>query len=106
MEKFINYFTPKGKQNLFEKQKTSAFIIIGFFGVLISIIMTVKALIIHSENFVLDIMPTVILALFITVNLFILKKTNIQLVGNIFSTGIVLLIAGAINIINKDIYIL
>ena len=106
MKKIISYFTPKSEQSFFEKQKTNAFIIIAFIGLLIAFIRITQSIILPDENFFVNMLSLVLLTVFIIVNLIILKKTNIRITGNIFSVGIVVLLAVAVNILNKDISIL
>jgi len=106
MKKVIQYFTPKEKQSFLDKQKTSAFIVIGILGLLLALIRLIAILASPNENFILDLFSISLLFSFITINLFILRKTNIKIVGNIFAIGLVLVIAGSINTLNEDISIL
>ncbi len=103
MRKIIQYFTPKTKQSLLDKQKTSAFIIIGLIGIILASVKLIGTIASHNKNFIIDLFSIFLILTFVTINLFILKKTNIRIVGNIFALGLVLLIAGAINTVNEDI---
>jgi len=106
MSKIINYFTPEIEQNIFNQQKTKAFIVIGFISIVLASIMILKSILFTEEFNAFILFPAILILIFVVINLFILKYKGIILVGNIFSIGIVTLIALSSNIISKDLTIL
>jgi len=56
-----------------------------------------------ADDFAFSMMVSIFITVFIIINLFILKNTNIKIAGNIFSVGLVLLIAASLNVLNKDV---
>ncbi len=106
MKKIINYFSPKIEQSLFEKQKTNAFLIIVFIILFIALTITIKGFFLSGKQVWTNVFMTSLLYTFITINLFILKKSGIKLAGNIFSIGIIVLAVIPMNIINNDTSIL
>ena len=105
MKKILQYFTPPVETSLFEKQKTNALIILGLFSVLLGLVMIIASIATSSDNLSLSVIIPFSMIVFITFNLFFLKKTNINISGNIVSIGIVLIMAISINIFNDDITI-
>ncbi len=106
MNKIISFFYPKGEVNLFDRHKTKAFIYIQVLGFFLISFLIIFTLLFPNENFWLIFGPALFLLLFMIFNLFLLKKTNIKLVGNIFSVGVVLLIAAPLNILDENINVL
>ena len=102
MKKVFDYFSPKTKQNLFSEQKTKAFIVIALAGILINIVSFVQNILLPNRNSQTSIYIAIAMMLFIVVNLFLLKKTSIKLVGNIFTTGTVIILAILVSLINEN----
>ena len=106
MTKFINYFTPEFEQNIFNQQKTKAFIVIAIISVILSLLMILKSIFFNAEFNIFILLPAIFISVFVIVNLFILKSKGILLVGNIFSIGVVLIISLASNTLSKELTIL
>ncbi len=105
MKKLIAYFSPEWKQNLFEEQKTNAFIIISISLLLLVLLLLLQDILSPISNPVaIYIIP--IAGLFIIIDLFILKKKGIKIAGNIFSLILVLFQAFVLNHFNTDISVL
>lgn len=103
MKQLIQYFTPQMELSLFEKQKTKAFILLGSIGFILVFIIVLQNLIFPTDNFLVSVISGSVLGLFIVITLFILKNSGIKVAGNIFSVGLIVLLAIALNIVNKDI---
>ena len=103
MKILLKYFMPKKRMDLFEKQKAKAFIILAILGLIIVSFLVIQNLIFPTDNFLVSILSDTIMGVFLIINLFILKNSSIKLAGNIFSIGFVVLLALALNILNKDI---
>lgn len=99
----VNYFTPNIEMNLFEKQKTNAFIILGLVGVVLVFIVAGQSILFRNENYLVSFLSTLSLAVFIIISLFVLKNYGIGIAGNVFSTGLVVLLSGTLNILSPDI---
>lgn len=106
MKRIIQYFTPEKELEYFEKRKTNAFVFLGIYGAIIALLLAIHNIIFSDDNYLLSISIPLVLVFFILINLFILRKTNISITGNIFSVGFVVLMAITINIIVKDVSIL
>ena len=106
MTKIINYFTPEFEQNIFNQQKTKAFIIIAMIGIVLSSIMILRVVFSSAVFNAFILFPAILMSIFVIINLFILKYKGIVLVGNVFSIGVVLVIALASNTLSKDLTVL
>jgi len=73
MKQLIRYFTPKKKQNLFEKQKTKAFILIGIIGFVLVNFIIIQNIVTPTDDFWAVIISGSSIAIFILLGLFILK---------------------------------
>ena len=102
MNKIIQYFAPKGEQSYFETQKTISFIVIEIIGVFLGLGMFTKEIMFPAENIIEGAGPSLVLILFIISTLFMLKSNGIKKTGNIFSIGIVLIIAISANILDAE----
>ncbi len=105
-KKIINFFTPKGEINYFDRLRINAFIIIILTGALIALTTVIWGLIAKTENYLFVVIPWIAFVFIAFSYLFLLKYTNIKLTGNISSLVNVLVIAFTVNIINPDIPIL
>ncbi len=103
MSKIIKFFSPKVEMNLFEKQKTTAFIILGVIGTLMVTIIVISSLLNPTKNFIVTLISSLAIGIFIPLNLFILKKSGIKTAGNIFSIGLVVIQLLSLNILKEDI---
>ncbi len=103
MSKIIKFFSPKVEMNLFEKQKTTAFIILGIIGTLMVTIIVISSLLNPTKNFIVTLISSLAIGIFIPLNLFILKKSGIKTAGNIFSIGLVVIQLLSLNILKEDI---
>lgn len=103
MKQLIKYFTPKMEQSLFEKQKTNAFIILGLIGIVLVSLVLIQATINRSENFFIEITSSLSLSVFIIISLFLLKNYGIKTAGNVFSVGLVVLLAASLNTLSQEI---
>ena len=103
MKQVIKYFSPKDQQSFFEQLKTKAFIYLGMVGFTIVSFILIQNIIFPSGNYLVSMISSSVMGVFILITLFVLKNTNIKLAGNIFSVGLIILLAGALNVLNKDI---
>ncbi|MCK5535613.1 MAG: hypothetical protein KAI79_02235 [Bacteroidales bacterium] len=106
MKQIIKYFTPDGEFNFLEKQRTSAFVVIAILGLIIAFIRAAESVASQSDSYFLEILTVGMLGTFMALNLFILKYTNIKLTGNIFSVGMVVLVAISLSIFDEKLSIL
>ncbi len=105
MKRIINYFIPTAKVSLLESLKTKAFIIFNLILFLLLIVLIVQTVIFAGISRITLIL-TPIVSVFISINLFVLKKKGIKLAGNIFSVGLLVFIAIALNKFSSDITII
>ncbi len=103
MKQLVEYFTPNTEQSLFEKQKTKAFIYLGMFGFVLVSFIVIQNFLFSTDNFWVSMISSSVMGIFILITLFILKNSGIKLAGNVFSVGLVLLLAAALNVLNEDI---
>lgn len=103
MKSILNFFTPKSEMSLYDKQKTNAFIILGILGFVIVLLMAIQSLIAQNENFLVSLISSLTMGAFVVICLFILKSYGIKLAGNIFATGLVLLLTISLNILKEDV---
>ena len=103
MNKIIEYFTPHGKQSYFDTQKTISFIVISVIGSFLAIGMFIKELMSSSKNTIEGLGPSFVITIFTLSTLFLLKSKGIKTIGNIFSIGLVLIIAIFANILSEEV---
>lgn len=103
MKGIFNYFTPKIEMSLYDKQKTNAFIVLGILGSLIVLLMAIQSLIAQNENFLVSLVSSLTMGVFVIICLFILKSNGIKIAGNVFATGLVLLLTISLNILKEDV---
>lgn len=103
MNQLIKFFTPELEMSLFEKQKTNAFIILGFLGILITLLIVIQSIIAQNDNFIISLFSGMALGVFVVISLFLVRNYGVKIAGNVFSTGMVVLLALTLNILKEDI---
>ena len=103
MNLLIDFFMPQTKMGIFEKQKTKAFIILGLTGIILVLLILVQAIIAQTANFMVSLISSSSLALFIIVSLFLLKNYGLKTAGNIFSVGLIILLSASLNILSDKV---
>lgn len=93
MKQLIAFFTPSQKYGLFDRMRTSSLIILGLVGVIGAMLIFFKEIISTGK---LEDVP-LFMAIFIIGTLFFLKKYGIRHAGNIFSTGLVMIMIYSIS---------
>jgi len=106
MKQLLQYFTPKMELSYFEKQKVNAFIIFCFISLILVLFIIGQAIIFPMVNAKIFLTTGFLVGTFVIISLFILKKTGIKNAGNIFSIGLIVLLALALHNLNKDFSIL
>ncbi len=100
MKKILKFFTPQQEQNLLEKQKIIAFIVISSVLFIIISLLFTQTFIYSKNGSGFYLFP--IAAFFIIINLFLLKNFGLKTAGNIFSFGLLLFQVIALNILKVD----
>ena len=103
MNAIFNYFTPKTRLGIFELQKTRAFIILGLIGLILVTLVLFQAISARTDNFLVSVISSFSLVIFIIISLFLLKNFGLKLAGNVFSVGMVLLLAVSLNILTDNV---
>jgi len=103
MNKLIQYFSPKGEMNFYDTRKTNAFILLSLLGLVVVSFVIVQNIIFKNENYLVSTVSSALLGLFIIIGLFIIRNFGVKLAGNIFSFGLVFLMAVVLNILNPKI---
>ncbi|MEA2042381.1 MAG: methyl-accepting chemotaxis protein [Bacteroidota bacterium] len=103
MHTIIDYFKPNKEQSLFEDQKNNILIILGYIGIVFILFSLGNELVSQTENSIITIISDLVLGVFVIIVLFILKIYGIRLAGNVFSLGLVFILAISINILNNEV---
>jgi len=103
MKEIIRFFTPKFQKDLFEKQKTNAFIVLCLVGIVFAMLTLMQAIFIAKANVFTSILSSILISVFLIVSLFVVKNSGIKIAGNIFSIGMVVLLLVSMNILKQDI---
>ena len=103
MKQLIKYFTPKQKLNIFDTRRTNSIIIISFLGLIIVLINALMNIIFPSDNSLVSIISSGILATVLISTLLILKYTNIRTTGNFFSIALIIGLALSLITLREDI---
>jgi len=103
MKPLMDFFIPQIDLGLFEKQKTKAFIVLSLIGVLLVLLVFIQALLFRTDNFMVSAISSLSLAVFIVVSLFLLKNYGLKTAGNVFSVGMVVLLAISLNILSDKV---
>jgi methyl-accepting chemotaxis protein len=103
MNELIKYFTPNVQMNLFERQKTRAFIILMLIGFGLAIVTLIQSVFISKVNVFTSFLSGSLMGLFLVISLFLVKNYSIKFAGNVFSIGITILLLVSMNILKSDI---
>ncbi|MCP4177049.1 MAG: hypothetical protein GY756_04710 [bacterium] len=102
MKRLFQYFTSRKELTLFEIQKIKALVVICFLSIIITLIFIAQNLLFPSGDVFTSLLSVIGTGVFTVITLIVLKTFGIKIAGNLFSIGIVLSIAIALNIINAD----
>ena len=103
MKQIIDYFTPDEDIGLFNKQKSTSFIVIVLVGILMSLLFAIQNFNLKSDNFSVTISSIILIDLFLIVLLFVLKKKGIKFSGNLLSIGGLIMLLISINILKPEV---
>jgi methyl-accepting chemotaxis protein len=97
------YFMPKGQLGYFETQKSKAAIIMALIGLVVVTFQVVQTILMPTESYLISLLSSTALGVFILVILFVLKYQGIKITGNILSLGLIVLLLLAMNALDKDV---
>jgi methyl-accepting chemotaxis protein len=106
MKKVIKYFMPTQNMSYFEELKARFYIISLVFGLLLIAFTAIDSIIHRTDNFVISLITSVFIGIFIIIHFFILKRFGFKIAGNSLSLGLMLAIGSSIMVVNKDISVL
>jgi|GEM_PF-2342062 len=99
----FKYFVPENQVSIFEKHKINAFVTVCLAGIFLVTIDFIFQFFFPSNNFIITILSIVTIAIFLLINLFLLRAKGIKVAGNVLSAGIVIIIAFFMNLFGENI---
>lgn len=105
MKKLLNYIIGDKEIGLYERQKTVALITMSVIGFIIISFVLIQNFINQNENLEITLLSGISVNIFLIINLFLLKRYGIKTSGNIFSLGVVIILATFMNILNSNIFV-
>jgi preprotein translocase subunit Sss1 len=103
IKQLFSFFMPSREMDYFSTQKSRAAIALGLIGFIIVIVQIAQTILMPTDSFLVSLISSSALGVFIIVILFVLKYQGIKTAGNLLSVGLIVLLLLAMNALDKDV---